>query len=81
MQRILCFFLCFFCQCLCQTTESNEAEVSRRDLTLIHVNDLYSAFSGVKPDNTLCDIEDNPKDCFGGAPKLVAKVSDFSKNI
>ncbi|XP_054163885.1 snake venom 5'-nucleotidase-like [Oppia nitens] len=46
-------------------------------LTIIHSNDLFSAFAGIQRDNSVCDINTLPKQCKGGAPKIVAKINEW----
>jgi hypothetical protein len=52
----------------------NPIDADDYKLTIIHANDIFSAFAGVNSDNTLCDLNSDQNLCVGGAQKIVLKV-------
>jgi hypothetical protein len=52
----------------------NSIDANDYKLTIIHANDIFSAFAGVNSDNTLCDLNSDQNLCVGGAQKIVSKV-------
>jgi len=64
---IKCAYLIFL-----NSIDANDANDYK--LTIIHANDIFSAFAGVNSDNTLCDLNSDQNLCVGGAQKIVSKV-------